>query len=128
MKQVATIRLGQEHFSSPWRGHGRRGCPTIADPREFRSGRELAAWLGLVPRQSSTGGKARLGGISKRGDGYLRRLCWSINGAYAVLLRSKAAKSDTWLHPCAAESIGGLSPSHWRTRPPAAGGSGGVMR
>ena len=47
---------------------------TVPDPNVFRSGREFAAWLGLVPRQSSTGGKARLGGISKRGDGYLRRL------------------------------------------------------
>jgi len=47
---------------------------TVPDPSEFRSGREFAAWLGLVPRQHSTGGKARLGGISKRGDRYLRRL------------------------------------------------------
>jgi transposase len=68
---------------------------TIADPTEFRSGREFAAWLGLVPRQNSTGGKARLGGISKRGDSYLRRIL--INGAHAVLLRSKAAKIDPWL-------------------------------
>ena len=65
---------------------------TIADPREFRSCRELAAWLGLV-RQNSTSGKARLRGISKRGDGYLRRLL--INGAHAVLLRSKAAQRGT---------------------------------
>jgi transposase len=68
---------------------------TVADPGEFRSGREFAAWLGLVPRQNSTGGKARLGGISKRGDSYLRRIL--INGAHAVLLRSKAAKRDPWL-------------------------------
>jgi len=61
----------------------------------FRSGREFAAWLGLVPRQSSTGGKARLGGISKRGDGYLRRLL--VNSAHTVLLCSKAAKADPWL-------------------------------
>jgi len=46
---------------------------TVADSGEFRSGREFAAWLGLVPRQHSTGGKARLGGISKRGDSYLIR-------------------------------------------------------
>src|ERR1700733_5746135 len=45
---------------------------TVADPSTFRSGREFAAWLGLVPRQNSTGGKARLGGISKRGESYLR--------------------------------------------------------
>ena len=68
---------------------------TVADPSVFRSGREFAAWLGLVPRQNSTGGKARLGGISKRGDSYLRRLL--VNGAHAVLLRSKAAKADPWL-------------------------------
>lgn len=68
---------------------------TVADPNEFQSGREFAAWLGLVPRQNSTGGKARLGGISKRGDSYLRRIL--INGAHAVLLRSKAAKADPWL-------------------------------
>ena len=61
----------------------------------FRGGREFAAWLGLVPRQSSTGGKARLGGISKRGDGYLRRLL--VNSAHTVLLCSKAAKVDPWL-------------------------------
>ena len=68
---------------------------TVAEPSEFRSGREFAAWLGLVPRQNSTGGKARLGGISKRGDSYLRRLL--VNGAHAVLLRSKAGKADPWL-------------------------------
>jgi len=43
---------------------------TVANPNIFRSGREFAAWLGLVPRHNSTGGKARLGGISKRGDSY----------------------------------------------------------
>jgi transposase len=53
------------------------------DAKVFRSGREMAAWLGLVPRQHSTGGKARLLGISKRGDPYLRRLL--IHGARAVL-------------------------------------------
>ena len=47
---------------------------TVADPNVFRSGREFAAWLGLVPRQNSTGGKPRLGGITKRGNRYLRRL------------------------------------------------------
>jgi transposase len=66
---------------------------TVAEPGEFQSGREFAAWLGLVPRQNSTGGKARLGGI--RGDSYLRRLL--VNGANAAVLRSKAAKADPWL-------------------------------
>jgi transposase len=45
----------------------------VAEPSGFRSGREFAAWLGLVPRQNSTGGKTRLGGISKRGNQYLRQ-------------------------------------------------------
>ncbi len=68
---------------------------TVADPGVFRSGREFAAWLGLVPRQNSTGGKARLGGISKRGDGYIRRLL--VGGAQSVLLRPKTVKADAWL-------------------------------
>src|SRR5437899_8069559 len=68
---------------------------TVADPNVFRSGREFAAWLGLVPRQNSTGGKTRLGGITKRGNRYLRRLL--INGASANLLRSKATKADPWV-------------------------------
>ena len=68
---------------------------TVPDPSMFSNGREFAAWLGLVPRQNSTGGKARLGGISKRGDSYLRRLL--VGGAHAVLLRSKIGKTDPWL-------------------------------
>src|SRR5262245_60915042 len=68
---------------------------TVADPTVFRSGREFAAWLGLVPRQNSTGGKIRLGGITKRGNRYLRRLL--INGVSANLLRSKATKADPWV-------------------------------
>ena len=47
---------------------------TVTDPEQFRSGRQFAAWLGLTPQQQSTGGKTRLGGISKQGDRYLRRL------------------------------------------------------
>jgi transposase len=68
---------------------------TIAEPAAFRSGREFAAWLGLTPRQKSTGGKQRLGGITRRGDQYLRRLL--IIGAQTVLLRSKAAKANPWI-------------------------------
>jgi transposase len=56
---------------------------TIGDATVFESGRHLAAWLGLVPRQNSSGGKERLGGISKAGDGYLRRLL--VHGARAVM-------------------------------------------
>jgi len=61
---------------------------TMGDARAFKSGREFAAWLGLVPRQSGTGGKVRLLGISKRGDKYLRTLL--IHGARSVLTHSKS--------------------------------------
>ena len=71
---------------------------TVVEPSGFRSGREFAAWLGLVPRQNSTGGKHRLGGISNRGNQYLRRLL--INGASANLLRSKATNADPWVMGC----------------------------
>uniref|UniRef100_UPI003F49ABBB IS110 family transposase n=1 Tax=Cupriavidus necator TaxID=106590 RepID=UPI003F49ABBB len=57
----------------------------IGDPGTFRSGREFAAWLGLVPRQVGTGGKVRQLGLSKRGDTYLRTLL--IHGARAVITR-----------------------------------------
>ncbi len=69
---------------------------TIGDGSQFRSGRQLAAWLGLVPRQHSSGGRDRLGRISKRGDGYLRRLL--VHGARAVLRWSRPDKGarSTW--------------------------------
>jgi transposase len=68
---------------------------TVADPAMFRSGREFAAWLGLVPRQHSTGGKTRLGRISKQGNAYLRRRL--IIGASSVVGWSKAGSTDPWL-------------------------------
>jgi transposase len=70
---------------------------TVPDAGAFKSGREFAAWIGLVPRQQSSGGKERLGGISKMGDAYLRRLL--ISGAHAVISHAKR-RSDiaaTWL-------------------------------
>jgi transposase len=60
---------------------------TLADPTAFRSGRDFAAWVGLVPRQDSTGGKPRLGSISKQGDRYLRRIL--VGGAVSILRRAK---------------------------------------
>jgi transposase len=60
---------------------------TIVDPMVFRSGRDFAAWIGLVPRQDSTGGKQKLGPISKQGDRYLRRIL--VVGAHAVLRRAR---------------------------------------
>lgn len=62
----------------------------VGDRTCFRNGRQLAAWLGLVPRQRSSGGKARLFGISKRGDRYLRTLM--IHGARAVLGKAHGKK------------------------------------
>ena len=60
----------------------------MGDPSAFKSGREFAAWLGLVPRHSGTGGRVRMLGISKRGDTYLRTLL--IHGARSVFTNSKA--------------------------------------
>jgi transposase len=75
-------------------GVGILGASAIAtiviDPKAFRSGRDFAAWVGLVPRQDSTGGKRKLGPISKQGDRYLRRIL--VIGAHAVLKRAR-------LHP-----------------------------
>ncbi len=70
---------------------------TVPDARAFRSGRHLAAWLGLVPGQRGTGGKERLLGISKRGDGYLRRQL--IHGARALVRvsRGRTGKLWTWI-------------------------------
>jgi transposase len=70
---------------------------TIVDPAFFVSGRHLAAWIGLVPRQRSSGGKDRLGGITKKGDPYLRRLL--VVGASAVIRFAKTDGSalGTWI-------------------------------
>ena len=70
---------------------------SIGDAKSFENGRQLAAWLGLVPRQHSSGGKQVLLGISKRGDTYLRTLL--IHGARAVIrvAENKAGHADSWL-------------------------------
>ena len=70
---------------------------TITDPAQFRSARHLAAWIGLVPKQNSSGGKQRQGGISKQGDRTLRRLL--VLGATAVIrhARTKATTQTAWL-------------------------------
>ncbi len=70
---------------------------SVTDPAVFRSGRELAAWIGLVPRQNSTGGKERLGRISKRGDAYLRWLL--VTGAMAVIRQGRKTEFEKtpWL-------------------------------
>jgi transposase len=62
---------------------------TVTDPTAFRSGREFAAFLGLVPRQNSSGGKERLGRVSKMGDRYLRKLL--VVGATSVIRRARSS-------------------------------------
>ena len=65
---------------------------TVADPAQFRCGRQFAAWLGLTPRQYSTGGKTRLGRISRRGDNYLRGLL--VQGARSALQAALRARPE----------------------------------
>jgi transposase len=69
---------------------------TVGDPRHFSSGRHFAAWLGLTPKQHSSGGKEKLGGISKRGDGYVRRLL--VHGARATVARVRGNQArSAWI-------------------------------
>jgi len=74
----------------------------VDDGRHFRSGRELAAWIGLTPRQYTTGGKPRLGGIGRRANHYLRRQM--IHGARAVMCRlaKHNDRRSQWLKELAA--------------------------
>lgn len=68
---------------------------SIGDARNFKNGRQFAAWLGIVPKQHSTGGKSTLLSISKRGDTYLRTLL--IHGARAVIRIAEGKPGDSWL-------------------------------
>ena len=79
---------------------------SVADPKAFRSGRDFSAWVGLVPKQNSSGGKDRLGNISKQGDRYLRSLFTA--GALAVIRYAKIHGTEhrPWLTRC------------WRGDPP----------
>ena len=83
---------------------------TVPDPKVFRSGRDLAAWIGLVPREDSTGGKQKLGPISKQGDRYLRRIL--VVGAHAVLKRARLPAGE-------------VSLAHTTSRPQTVQGRGG---
>ena len=67
---------------------------TVADPKAFRSGRNFSAWIGLMPKQHSSGGKDRLGSISKQGDRYLRSLF--VAGALAIV-KIHDTKHRSWL-------------------------------
>ena len=92
---------------------------TVPDPAVFRSGREFAAWLGLVPRQNSTGGKTRLGRTSRQGDAYIRRLL--VIGAQSALWCSKAAKANPWVQALLAKRprlvVAVAWPTRWRGSP-----------
>ena len=70
---------------------------SIADPKAFRSGRDFSAWIGLVPKQNSSGGREKLGSISKQGDRYLRSLFTA--GALAAIRYAKihGTKHRPWL-------------------------------
>ncbi|MCE4558028.1 IS110 family transposase, partial [Pelomonas cellulosilytica] len=69
---------------------------SIGDAKNFDNGRQFAAWLGVVPRQHSSGGKPTLLGMSKRGDAYLRTML--IHGARSVIYRAtQRADADSWL-------------------------------
>uniref|UniRef100_A0A2X0R5Q1 Transposase n=1 Tax=Candidatus Nitrotoga fabula TaxID=2182327 RepID=A0A2X0R5Q1_9PROT len=70
---------------------------SVGDAREFKNARQMAAWIGLVPKQNSSGGKQTLLGISKRGDTFLRTLL--IHGARAVIrVAENKAEPDGWLN------------------------------
>src|SRR6201987_3546851 len=70
---------------------------SVGDPKAFQSGRDFSAWIGLVPKQNSSGGKDKLGSISKQGDRYLRSLF--MTGAFAVIRYAKihGTKHRPWL-------------------------------
>jgi transposase len=71
---------------------------TVSDPTQFKSGREFAAWLGLVPRQKASGSKNVLSGISKRGDKYIRRLLVSGSVAIVRYSRAKPTPERAWVN------------------------------
>lgn len=92
---------------------------SVGDAKSFKNGRQLAAWLGLVPRQHSSGGKQTLLGISKRGDSHLRPLL--IHGARAVLrvAERKAQHANSWLAGVMGRRNHNVAAWHSPTRMPA---------
>jgi transposase len=69
---------------------------SVVDGKQFRNGRQFAAWLGLVPRQNSTGGKSRLGGITKWGDSYIRKLL-VVSSCALIRYAKDKSPSASWL-------------------------------
>ena len=76
---------------------------TIGDARQFKTGRDLAAWLGLTPLNKSSGGKERLGRITKKGDRYIRKLLVIGMTSRALMAKNKPEKADIWTAKMLAE-------------------------
>ena len=76
---------------------------TIGDARQFKTGRDLAAWLGLTPLNKSSGGKERLGRITKKGDQYIRKLLIVGMTSRALMAKNKPEKADIWTAKMLAE-------------------------
>jgi transposase len=91
---------------------------TVADPSLFRSGPEFAAWMGMTPRQNSSGGKECLGRTSKHGDKYIRSLL--IAGAVAVLrhAHNRPTRVASGFERCWRANRPNSPRSHWPTKPP----------
>ena len=68
---------------------------SIADPTVFKSGRDVAAWIGLVPKQNSSGGKERLGSISRAGNRYLRLLTGLARTIWALMTNGERYREPT---------------------------------
>ena len=91
---------------------------SVADPRAFRSGRDFSAWIGLVPKQNSSGGKDKLGSISKQGDRYLRSLSQPVRSPSSAMRNFTARSIDPGLRPCWRGVLPRLPPSRSPTRLP----------
>jgi transposase len=90
---------------------------TVPDPTAFKSGRDLGAWIGLVPRQNVSGGKEQLGGITKQGDRYLRSCWWPGPWRSSVTLRGMEPSGPGWCI-CLPGARPRLRRSRWPTRWP----------
>jgi transposase len=95
---------------------------TIRDGKQFKNGREFAAWLGLTPLNKSSGGKERLGGISKKGDRYIRRLL--VIGMTSQVQRARGfpERVHPWIMQLSNANQCASRRSRWQTRPPASSG------
>lgn len=89
----------------------------LPNPRVFGSGRDFAAWIGLTPREASSGKTTRRGGITKKGDGYLRhRLVPGAIAHLALVRRGRIKQASEWLRRMAAHPRASWRPLRWPTR------------